>query len=199
MKLADGVFLDAVSAALADPKRPYVLVVEEINRGNPAQILGEMLTLLEDGKRRPEEALELAYPRTIDERVYVPENLHLIGTMNLADRSLALVDLALRRRFAFVTLVPLLNGAWRTWLSDKGAPSLLLNSISERMSALNKVIAEHRALGAQFQIGHSFVTPTTLPGDTAEAWHAWYDAAIDTEIAPLLREYWYDVLISTEI
>ncbi|WP_246763320.1 AAA family ATPase [Rhizobium sp. 007] len=119
LQLVDGVFLDAVAAARADPQTPHVLVVEEINRGNPAQILGEMLTLIEDGKRSPAEALRLAYPRTIDERVYVPENLYLIGTMNLADRSLALVDLALRRRFSFVSLSPQFNETWKRWLVER--------------------------------------------------------------------------------
>lgn len=84
LQLVDGVFLDAVAAAKSDPNTPFVLVVEEINRGNPSQILGEMLTLVEDSKRFPEEALRLAYPRTIDERVYVPENHYLIGTMDAA-------------------------------------------------------------------------------------------------------------------
>lgn len=192
LQLADGIFLDAVSAAREDPKRPYVLVIEEINRGNPAQILGEMLTLIEDGKRRPEEALRLTYPRTVDERVYVPDNLHLIGTMNLADRSLALVDLALRRRFAFISLSPLLNEPWRRWSLDRGCPPTLLDAIAERLNSLNGAIAEDRSLGEQFRVGHSFVTPLASPGASAEHWRNWYTETVETEIAPLLREYWYD-------
>jgi hypothetical protein len=70
-------------------------VIEEINRGNPAQIFGELLTLMEDSKRDKSDAMRLAYPRSATERVYVPKNLYVIGTMNVADRSLALVDLAL--------------------------------------------------------------------------------------------------------
>ena len=188
LQLADGVFLDAIAAAKAAPHEPFVLVIEEINRGNPAQILGEMLTLIEDGKRRPEEALRLAYPRTIDERVYVPDNLHIIGTMNLADRSLALVDLALRRRFSFLSLTPQLNEAWRTWSAGRGCPADLLDLIASRLGALNAAIAADASLGEQFQVGHSFVTPNTAAGD----WMAWYGEVVDTEIAPLLHEYWYD-------
>jgi len=103
LSLVDGVFLETVEAARVEPDRPFVVIVEEINRGNPAQIFGEMLTLLEKDKRSEEEAIELAYGHEQGERVFIPRNLFVIGTMNIADRSLALVDLALRRRFAFVT------------------------------------------------------------------------------------------------
>ena len=104
LSLINGAFLESVETARAEPDRPFVVIIEEINRGNPAQIFGEMLTLLEKDKRSEEEAVELAYRREQGERVFIPRNLFVIGTMNIADRSLALVDLALRRRFAFVTL-----------------------------------------------------------------------------------------------
>lgn len=191
LTLADGAFLEAVSAALLEPKRPFVLVIEEINRGNPAQVLGELLTLIEDSKRDPSEALRLAYPRTVGERVYVPPNLHIIGTMNLADRSLALVDLALRRRFAFINLAPALGAAWRKWCVDHGLPLALIDTIAERLGALNKVIGADRALGPQFRVGHSFVTPVSKKAPSA-GWRAWYNEVVETEIGPLLDEYWYD-------
>ena len=113
--------MEAIQAASRNPISKFVVVIEEINRGNPAQIFGELLTLLEAGKRTPNEALELCYPEADGKRraVHVPENLYVIGTMNIADRSLALVDLAFRRRFAFVTLEPKLGDAWRSgwWMS----------------------------------------------------------------------------------
>jgi 5-methylcytosine-specific restriction protein B len=192
LRLADGVFLDAVYAALGDPDRPYVLVIEEINRGNPAQILGEMLTLIEDSKRSKGEALRLAYPRTVDERIFVPQNLYIIGTMNLADRSLALVDLALRRRFAFLSLGPLLNDAWREWTSKRGCPASLIAKIELRFSALNNAIASDQTLGPQYRVGHSFVTPSTSQQWPEDEWVGWYTGVVQTEIAPLLDEYWYD-------
>jgi 5-methylcytosine-specific restriction protein B len=134
LQLRDGIFLSAVDAARADPE-PFVLIVEEINRGNPAQIFGELLTLIEDSKRRPEEALELAYPMFHGERLYVPDNLYIVGTMNVADRSLALVDLALRRRFAFVGLVPRLGPAWRRWSQETaGFNDDLLDLIEQRLA-----------------------------------------------------------------
>jgi 5-methylcytosine-specific restriction protein B len=193
LQLADGVFLQSIDAALSEPDRPFVLIIEEINRGNPAQILGEMLTLLEDSKRRPEEALELAYPRPTPagERVYIPDNLHVIGTMNVADRSLALVDLALRRRFAFVSLEPRLGPAWRDWTHRVGGlQPVMADLIEARLDALNRVIAADRGLGPHFRIGHSYVTPTASVGPDGGA--AWYRSVVETEILPLLDEYWYD-------
>lgn len=189
LKLADGAFLELVTAALERKTEDFVLVIEEINRGNPAQILGELLTLLEADKRVPGEALRLAYPRTPGETVHIPPNLHVIGTMNLADRSLALVDLALRRRFAFRTLEPILNEAWRNWCKAAGAPNGLIGTIETRLGELNTAIAEDNRLRAQFCIGHSFVTP---PKEGVTDWSGWFRAVVETEIAPLLDEYWYD-------
>ena len=189
LRLADGAFLECVNAALLTPEEPFVLVIEEINRGNPAQILGELLTLLEADKRVEGEALRLAYPKTPSERVFIPPNLYVIGTMNLADRSLALVDLALRRRFAFKTLAPALNGGWRAWCLAAGAPDELVATIQTRLGELNAAIAADNRLRAQFCVGHSFVTP---PKSGVDDWRGWFRAVVETEIAPLLDEYWYD-------
>ena len=110
----------------------------------------------------------------------------------LADRSLALVDLALRRRFAFISLAPLLNDAWRKWTLDRGCPPALLDMIATRLDLLNATIAADRTLGEQFRVGHSFVTPLAAPGASNEHWLDWYRDVVRTEIGPLLREYWYD-------
>ena len=193
LELADGVFLRAIEAALLEPDRPFVLVIEEINRGNPAQIFGEMLTLLEDSKRKPQEALELAYsrPKAGGERIYIPDNLYVIGTMNVADRSLALVDLALRRRFAFVSLEPRLGEAWRKWAQETGKlGETMLDAIETRFAALNEQITNDRALGPQFRVGHSYVTPNEAVGEDGGA--GWSRVVVETEIVPLLDEYWYD-------
>ena len=193
LELTDGVLLEMVAAARADSAHHYVLVIEEINRGNPAQIFGEMLTLLENTKRTDGEALELAYKRQPGERVFIPENLYVIGTMNIADRSLALVDLALRRRFAFFTLNPQLNDRWLAWCRDqRGLTDVELRAIRTRMEDVNQAIADDRSLGAQFQLGHSFVTPTT-PIAEGEGW-TWFQQVVETEIHPLLSEYWFDQL-----
>src|ERR1700730_3438800 len=119
LELVDGILMQPIRAAESEPDRPFVLVIEEINRGNPAQIFGEMLTLLEVSKRRRSEAIELAYRKEPGERVHVPGNLYVIGTMNVADRSLAIVDLALRRRFAFIDLEPRFGDVWRSWCTPR--------------------------------------------------------------------------------
>jgi 5-methylcytosine-specific restriction enzyme B len=188
LMLTDGVFLQVVQAAIVQPDIEHVLVIEEINRGNPAQVLGEMLTLLESSKRSRADAMELAYSKTRGEKVYVPENLYVIGTMNVADRSLALVDLALRRRFAFVNLVPSLNEAWQQWCASKGLDTTAIIHIQARMQTLNAEIAADRTLGSQFQIGHSYVTPHEQVHDA----QAWFAEVVQSEIGPLLHEYWFD-------
>jgi len=189
LQLTDGIFLETVQAALAEPDLPFVLIIEEINRGNPAQCFGEMLTLLEATKRRPDEAIELAYRREEGEQVFIPRNLFVIGTMNVADRSLALVDVALRRRFAFAGLRPQFNDAWSAWCARVGQlDSNLLVRIREAMAALNQDIASDRALGEQYSIGHSYFTPAQAISNGQD----WCAAIVHTEIAPLLDEYWFD-------
>lgn len=193
LSLADGVFMEAIKAASKEPSSKFVVVIEEINRGNPAQIFGELLTLLEAGKRTPNEALELCYPDADGKRrpVHIPENLYVVGTMNIADRSLALVDLALRRRFAFVGLEPRLGQVWREWVVKECAvdPGLVAD-IERRIADLNEQIAADARLGKQFRIGHSYVTPAHRleAGDTKK----WFQQVVETEIGPLLDEYWFD-------
>jgi len=193
LSLADGVFMEAIKAASKEPSSKFVVVIEEINRGNPAQIFGELLTLLEAGKRTPNEALELCYPDADGKRrpVHIPENLYVVGTMNIADRSLALVDLALRRRFAFVGLEPRLGQVWREWVVKECAvdPGLVAD-IERRIADLNEQIAADARLGKQFRIGHSYVTPAHRL--EAEDTKKWFQQVVETEIGPLLDEYWFD-------
>ncbi len=193
LSLVDGVFMEAIKVALKDPTSKYVVVIEEINRGNPAQIFGELLTLLEDSKRTPNEALELCYPDAdgIRRPVHIPENLYVIGTMNVADRSLALIDMALRRRFAFAMLEPRLGSIWRDWVvKECDMDSTLVFDIERRFNELNDQIAADTRLGKQFRIGHSYVTPAHRleVKDTK----MWFRQVVETEIGPLLDEYWFD-------
>ena len=191
LELKDGPFLDLVDSAHADPNSDYVIVIEEINRGNPAQIFGEMLTLLEADKRTKGEALGLSYRKSENERVFVPPNLYVIGTMNTADRSLALVDLAFRRRFAFEELEPAFGAKWRAWVSQNcGIEMAFLERIEGKLLDLNRQIADDKSLGRQFCIGHSFVTPPTDSSISNAS--VWFDRVVEKEIGPLLDECWFD-------
>jgi hypothetical protein len=189
--LQDGVFYTFCKRASDDPDRRYVFIIDEINRGNLSQIFGELLMLIEADKRGPEHGVPLVYQRKNEQRFSVPENLYLIGLMNLADRSLALVDYALRRRFAFMTLRPqFASEAFRNWLTSRSMNEGLVNLIAARMGALNQEIREDSMLGENYQIGHSFFCPRG--DDFTNLDREWYDGIVETEILPLLREYWFD-------
>ena len=191
--LHEGVFMQMVKAALEHPSQTHVLVIEEINRGNPAQIFGELLTLLEAGKRTPRDAMQLCYPDPDGNHrpVYVPENMVVIGTMNIADRSLALVDMAFRRRFAFLDLEPCLGNAWREWVVGTiQLEATAADTIQQRLEQLNSTISADSRLGKAFRIGHSYVTPNqSLDGRSSRDWFA---EVVATELRPLLHEYWFD-------
>jgi len=124
------------------------------------------------------------------EPFHIPSNLYLIGTMNTADRSLAMVDYALRRRFAFLSIEPALgNPSFSEYLTELGVSALLQRLITQRVAALNQRIVEDSNLGDGFAIGHSYFCHPPADG---EADLDWYRRVVRTEIAPLLREYWFD-------
>jgi 5-methylcytosine-specific restriction protein B len=191
LELVDGPFLEMVYFAQNNPDSNFVIVIEEINRGKPSQIFGEILTLLEADKRTPNEALELTYGNEKNKKVYIPENFYVIGTMNIADRSLALVDLALRRRFSFIDLTPQLGEPWKNWLKDNFRfSSEFLSNIESRINGLNQSISNEPLLGEQFQVGHSYVTPVL--GHEISDPEGWFKEVVTTEIYPLLQEYFFD-------
>src|SRR5690554_8159668 len=134
-----------INGAKKNARNKHVSVIEGIYRGNPAQIFCEKATLLEACKATAREALGVWYPRAEGERIHIPANLYVIGTMNIADRSLALVDLALRRRFAFFDLKPMLGEAWRNWVHSKaGIDNDFLQLIEQRIVSLNNEISKDR-------------------------------------------------------
>jgi 5-methylcytosine-specific restriction protein B len=123
--------------------------------------------------------------------VYVPENMVVIGTMNIADRSLALVDMAFRRRFAFIDLEPCLGETWREWVVTRmQMDQVAATTIEQRLGQLNAAIAADSRLGKAFQIGHSYVTPTQSLEDRSS--RDWFAEVVASELRPLLHEYWFD-------
>lgn len=189
--LQDGAFFEFCERARTDPDRPYVFIIDEINRGNLSQIFGELLMLIEADKRGPEYALPLVYRRPDEPRFYIPGNLYLIGLMNVADRSLAMVDYALRRRFAFLSLPPRFDSQrFASWLRDRNMDPDLVRLIIDRMTALNRRIADDPLLGPNYQVGHSFFCPKGHNFTGLD--RSWYEGIVKTEILPLLEEYWFD-------
>ena len=189
--LTDGPFMELIDRALANPDEKYVFVIEEINRGNPAQIFGEMLTLLENDKRKASDSLQLTYRSSPDERVFIPKNLYVIGTMNTADKSLAILDFAFRRRFAFTSLEPLFNNTWRDWLrTNFSIPLAKSGKLQTAIENLNRSIRADQNLGSSYEIGHSYFTPSTI--QECEDFALWVRRVMANEVEPTLSEYWYD-------
>ena len=189
-ELRNGVFFSFCREAAANPDDRYVFIIDEVNRGNLSKIFGELMMLIEADKRGPEYAVPLTYSPEA-EPFHVPPNLYLIGMMNTADRSLAMVDYALRRRFAFNRLPPAFGtDQFSNFLNALGVDEDLVDKIVARFSALNERIrADRKNLGPGFEIGHSFF----CPGEDEEGLdESWYEAIVRREIEPLLREYWFD-------
>ena len=186
--LRDGIFYSFCQRALAHPDRPFFFIIDEINRGNLSKIFGELMMLIEADKREEKFALKLTYAEDEEDRFYVPENLFIIGTMNTADRSLAIVDYALRRRFAFVTLQPDYGDNFRSFLSAKGLSAPLVEHICSAVTKVNGKIKEDINLGEGFQIGHSYFC--TYPAKEDE--NKWWSEILSFELKPLLEEIWFD-------
>lgn len=188
--LRDGHFFSFCERARKDSSETFVFIVDEINRGNLSKIFGELMLLIEADKRGPKWSVRLSYADEGADPFFVPENVYLLGLMNTADRSLAVVDYALRRRFAFFDLQPQLQSeSFASAFSEAGGSDRLLSLIRGRVGELNEHIASDTTnLGPGFLVGHSFFCPT--PGTALDM--RWYRAVIETEIVPLLREYWFD-------
>lgn len=189
--LQDGVFLNFCHRAAENPDDKYVFIIDEINRGNLSLIFGELLMLIEADKRGDEFAVPLVYRRADEPRFFIPSNLYLVGLMNVADRSLAIVDYALRRRFSYFDLSPQFDSPkFRQWLVDRSMPQPMIDLIVERMNALNDQISMDSLLGENYRVGHSYFCPKGDDFSTFD--RTWFDAIVKTEIGPLLKEYWFD-------
>ena len=177
-ELKNGIFYRFCKRAAADREHKYFFIIDEINRGNLSKVFGELLMLIENDYR--DKPIQLSYR---DELFAVPNNLYIIGMMNTADRSLAMIDYALRRRFSFFEMKPGFGTlGFKEEIKKHMDPHLdnLVNAIVE----LNKVIESDDSLGSGFSIGHSYLC--NLDGG--------YDleSIVEYDIIPMLREYWFD-------
>lgn len=179
-ELQKGIFYKFCMLAANHPDKEYFFIIDEINRGNLSKIFGELLMLIEKDYRG--EKLTLAYK---DEKFSVPGNLYLIGMMNTADRSLALIDYALRRRFSFFEMNPGFDSeGFKAYL--KGKNNERLNELVELVKELNRQIATDDSLGQGFEIGHSYLCTGEIVTDE------WLKEVVNYDILPMLQEYWFD-------
>jgi 5-methylcytosine-specific restriction protein B len=179
-ELTPGPFYQFCKNAQDDDERDYFFIIDEINRGNLSKIFGELLMLIEKDKR--DEKLRLLYA---NELFSVPKKLHIIGMMNTADRSLAMIDYALRRRFAFFEIEPAFDlEGFKDMMVTPDNPKF--NRLVERIKELNVFISNDESLGNGFRIGHSYLCTNDPVTDE------WLTAVVHYELLPLLNEYWFD-------
>ena len=186
-ELQSGVFYNFCIRCKENPDKPYFFIIDEINRGNLSKIFGELLMLIETDKRGEKNSLNLVYERKL---FYIPENLHIIGMMNTADRSLAMIDYALRRRFSFYTMQPAFENSDKNGFSDYTAEihCELYHSVIAKIRELNDTIRKDSTLGKGFEIGHSYFAPE----NKADIDDEWVRGVVEYEIIPLIEEYWFD-------
>lgn len=183
-ELAKGAFYTFCKKAMGDADNDYFFIIDEINRGNLSKIFGELFMLIESDKRGTKNKLQLLYSH---ELFYVPSNVYLIGMMNTADRSLAMLDYALRRRFAFFDLRPgFSTDGFRTYQEELNNPQL--NALIRNIEQLNAVIASDESLGEGFCIGHSYFCNM----EPAECSVERLRSIVEYELIPLIKEYWFD-------
>lgn len=180
-KLRHGTFYDFCKQAEIDSQdTPYFFIIDEINRGNLSKIFGEAFMLIEKDKR--DYPVQLLYK---NEKFSIPSNIYIIGLMNTADRSLALIDYALRRRFAFYDIDPVFETDsfvnYQESLKDPDFDRLI-----GVVKKLNATISEDSALGEGFRIGHSFFCDQDKPNAPS------LSSIVEYQLIPLLKEYWFD-------
>lgn len=180
-----GIFYRFCKKAEKNPEKDYFFIIDEINRGNLSKIFGEVLMLIEKGYRGSENEIKLAYSK---ENFSVPKNIYLIGTMNTADRSLAMIDYALRRRFSFFEMKPgFRSQGFINYINKlENKDNIKIERIITLIEELNKEIKEDVSLGSGFCIGHSYLC------GRKEYSKDWIEQVIKYDIIPMLSEYWFD-------
>lgn len=179
-KLTNGIFYRCCLNAEDHPDKEYFFIIDEINRGNMSKIFGELLLLIEKDYRGTKATL--AYS---GKSFSVPKNMYIIGMMNTADRSLAMIDYALRRRFSFFEMEPGFNSeGFKAY--QAGLQNDTFNALIEQIIDLNREIKADDSLGEGFRIGHSYFCGQT------ECTEEWMKSVVYYDIIPMLQEYWFD-------
>ena len=182
-ELRNGSFYSFCKQAEEDSDNDYFFIIDEINRGNLSKIFGELFMLIENDKRGENNKIQLVYA---DESFFIPKNVYIIGLMNTADRSLAMIDYALRRRFAFFDLKPGFDSdGFKEYQNELDNDTF--NNLIEVMKELNRDISDDESLGEGFRIGHSY-----LCNIKAENADEKLNYIVEYELIPLLKEYWFD-------
>ena len=177
--LSSGPFYDFCVVARKD-ERKHFFIIDEINRGNLSKIFGELLMLIESDKRA--EKVNILYK---NEEFGIPENVYIIGMMNTADRGLAMLDYALRRRFSFYEMKPAFDSdGFKSMISSSTQNNI--ESVISVIKELNQTICDDDTLGKGFMIGHSYFC-YDKPISTATI-----KMIVEYEILPLINEYWFD-------
>ena len=179
-ELKYGIFYRFCQKAANHPDKDYFFIIDEINRGNMSKIFGELLMLIEADYR--DTKATLAYNGL---SFSVPKRLHIIGMMNTADRSLAMIDYALRRRFSFFDMEPGFDSEGFIKYQE-GFANDTFNTLIDRIKELNQEIAKDKSLGKGFCIGHSYFC------NTDECTEEWMQDVVDFDVLPMLAEYWFD-------
>ncbi|MCD8027382.1 MAG: AAA family ATPase [Erysipelotrichaceae bacterium] len=181
-ELRKGVFYHFCKDAEIDSENKYFFIIDEINRGNLSKIFCELFMLIENDKRGSKYQMRLLYSNDL---FYVPDNVYIIGMMNTADRSLAMMDYALRRRFAFFEMIPAFdNDGFKNYKENKD--NAKFNKLIDTVKRLNNEIENDDSLGSGFRIGHSYFCRND------EVTDEWMYSVVEYEIIPLLKEYWFD-------
>lgn len=183
----NGIFYEFCQRAKNDSK-PYFFIIDEINRGNLSKIFGELMMLIEHDKRGDKHTARLTYSNATDDPFYVPENVYIIGCMNTADRSLAIVDYALRRRFSFITLLPEYGDTFKDFLKARMNADFV-DKITDKIVAVNQEIHRDEMLRGM-EIGHSYFC--NFEGFEKGDESAWWNDICQYELFPYLEEVCFD-------
>lgn len=187
-RVKNGLFYEFCKKAILHPQEKFFFIIDEINRGNISKVFGELMLLIEADKRDEKYAISLTYSEETDDLFYVPENLFIIGCMNTADRSLAHIDYALRRRFSFIKLRPEFGQTFNDFLVQMGIPVTFANKVCEKLEKVNAIIEADPLLTEGKMIGHSYFCAYNSDQSPEE----WWKDIMKYKVLPYIEEICFD-------